>query len=65
MKSNRGDGITVDIFGGYSIGYRAFQSDPLYTSYFEDVKKDKFPQSIRFGLNIGYSLSFDGNQRRP
>ena len=65
MKSNRGDGITVDIFGGYSIGYRAFQSDPLYTSYFEDVKKDKFSQSIRFGLNIGYSLSFDGSQRRP
>jgi uncharacterized protein len=65
MRSNRGDGITVDAFASYSVGYRSFVSDPLYTNYFEDVKKDKFAQSFRFGLNIGYSLSFDGSRRRP
>jgi len=65
MKSNSGDGITFDIFGGYSLGYRWFDSDPYYQDYFMDVVKNKFAQSVRIGLNIGYSLSFDGNRRRP
>jgi hypothetical protein len=65
MKNNSGDGITIDIFGGYSAGYRWFDSDPFYSNYFTDVSRDKLAHSIRFGINIGYSLSFDGNSRRP
>jgi antitoxin component YwqK of YwqJK toxin-antitoxin module len=62
MQKNDGDGFTIDAFAGYSIGYRIFDADPFYEEIFSSVNKDKFSQTFRFGLNFGYSFSFDGKR---
>ena len=64
MQRNGGDGFTMDAFLGYSIGYRSFDVEPLYTEVFDGINKDEFSQTFRFGLNFGYSFSFDGKGRR-
>jgi len=63
MQRNDGDGFTIDAFAGYAVGYRLFDVEPLYAEYFSNVTKDKFSQTFRFGLNFGYSFSFDGRRR--
>src|SRR6185295_10584908 len=60
MQHNDGDGFTIDAFAGYAVGYRFFDVEPIYSEYFTSVNKDKFSHTIRFGLNFGYSFSFDG-----
>jgi len=62
MQRNNADGFTIDAFAGYSIGYRVFDVDPVYEDVFSSVNKNKFAQTFRFGLNFGYSLSFDGRR---
>ena len=62
MKRNDGDGFTIDAFIGYGIGYRIFDADPAYQDDFSSVNQDKLSQTFRFGLNFGYSLSFDGRR---
>jgi hypothetical protein len=64
MQRNDGDGFTIDAFAGYALGYRMFDVEPLYSEVFGNIKKDKFAQTFRFGLNLGYSFSFDGRGRR-
>ena len=63
MQKNDGDGFTIDAFAGYSLGYRIFDTDPIFEEIFRSVNKDKLSQTFRFGLNFGYSLSFDGGRR--
>jgi antitoxin component YwqK of YwqJK toxin-antitoxin module len=60
MQKNDGDGFTIDAFGGYSIGYRRFDVEPIFSEYFSSINRDPFSHSLRFGLNFGYSFSFDG-----
>jgi antitoxin component YwqK of YwqJK toxin-antitoxin module len=60
MQKNDGDGFTLDAFAGYGLGYRRFEVEPLYSDYFSAVNRERFSQSFRFGLNFGYSFSFDG-----
>lgn len=62
MQRNNGDGFTIDAFVGYDIGYRIFDADPSYETDFSSVNQDKFSQTFRFGLNFGYSFSFDGRR---
>jgi uncharacterized protein len=62
MQNNRGDGFTIDANIGYGIGYRSFYAEPIFTEAFQSVNQDKFSQTFRFGLNFGYSLSFDGRR---
>ncbi len=64
MQRNDGDGFTIDAFAGYAVGYRMFDVEPIYSSEFKSLTKDKFSQTLRFGLNFGYSFSFDGKGRR-
>ncbi len=59
MKKNDGDGFTIDAFVGYGVGYRLFDVDPQYETTFQALKKNKFSGTFQFGLNFGYSLSFD------
>lgn len=64
MQRNAGDGFTIDAFVGYDVGYRMFDVEPYYAEYFTQVNQNKFSQTFRFGLNFGYSFSFDGHGRR-
>ena len=63
MQRNDGDGFTMDAFVGYSAGYRIFEADPLTESAFDSINQDSFAYGLRFGLNLGYSFSFDGRRR--
>lgn len=62
MQRNDGDGFTIDAFIGYAIGYRMYDVEPSYEAVFSSVNQDKFSQTFRFGLNFGYSFSFDGRR---
>lgn len=62
MQNNRGDGFTIDANIGYDIGYRSFYSEAIFAETFESVNQKNLSQSFRFGLNFGYSLSFDGRR---
>ncbi len=62
MHNNRGDGFTIDANLGYDIGYRNFDVSPIFTDTFQSVNQQKFAHTFRFGLNLGYSLSFDGKR---
>lgn len=53
------DGFTLDAFVGYDIGYKNVNIDPQFQSQFSSVNTDRLAQAFRFGLNIGYSFSFD------
>ncbi len=64
MQRNDGDGFTLDAFVGYAVGYRFFDVEPIYAKEFAGLTQDKFSQTLRFGLNFGYSFSFDGRGRR-
>ncbi len=46
-------GFTIDAFISYNLGYRAFDVDPNYESYFESLNQKAFSQSFNFGLNFG------------
>lgn len=58
MKRNNAKGITIDTFISGNIGYRAFDVDDQYKSYFEDIKQSKLSATLHFGLNIGHVFSF-------
>ena len=62
MQRNNGDGFTIDAFVAYDVGYRMFDVEPIYESAFSSINQNKFSQSFRFGLNFGYSFSFDGRR---
>ena len=60
MQRNNADGFTIDGFVGYAAGYRGVDVEPMFESTFESLRKSNFAHTFRFGLNFGYSLSFDG-----
>lgn len=58
MKRNNSSGFTIDAFVSYDIGYRGFDVDEKYESYFEDLKQSNFSSTFHFGLNFGNVFSF-------
>lgn len=54
------NGFTIDTFVGYGVGYRNVSVDQQFKSMFSSVSTDPFSQVVRFGLNFGYSFSFEG-----
>ncbi len=58
MRRNDSRGFTIDAFISADIGYRAFDVDPVFSSYFEDITQDKFSRTLHFGLNLGNVFSF-------
>lgn len=62
MQQNDGNGFTIDAFVGYNVGYRSFDVEPIYKDYFSNLKQSTFSNSASFGINFGYSLSFDGKK---
>ena len=61
MQQNDGNGFTIDAFLGAGIGFRNVSYDPAFESYFSSLKKRNTIPLFQFGLNLGYSLSFDRN----
>jgi len=62
MQNNRGDGFTIDANIGYGIGFRKFDAGLVFSETFQSVNQNKLSNTFRFGLNFGYSLSFDGKR---
>ncbi|HRX01150.1 MAG TPA: toxin-antitoxin system YwqK family antitoxin, partial [Cyclobacteriaceae bacterium] len=62
MQHNDGNGFTIDAYVGYGIGYRSFDVEPIFEDVFRNLDQDKFAQTFRFGVNFGYSFSFDGRR---
>jgi len=58
MRRNDAKGFTIDVFISGDLGYRAFDVDPDYQSYFADINQDKFSKTFHFGLNLGNVFSF-------
>jgi hypothetical protein len=58
MRRNDAIGFTIDAFISGDIGYRGFNVDPDYETYFEDLNQDKFAKTFHFGLNLGNVFSF-------
>ena len=58
MRRNDAKGFTIDAFISGDIGYRGFNVDPDYETYFEDLDQDKFSKTFHFGLNLGNVFSF-------
>lgn len=57
-KKNNATGFTIDTFTSFDIGYRGFDVDPSFASFFDDVNQSKFSTSFHFGLNFGQVFSF-------
>jgi antitoxin component YwqK of YwqJK toxin-antitoxin module len=58
MRRNNSTGFTIDVFAAGDIGYRGFDVDPNFASYFADVTQDKFSRTFHVGLNLGNVFSF-------
>jgi len=58
MRKSNTKGFTIDTFFAADIGYRGFDVDPDYESYFEDLNQSKFSTTFHFGLNFGNVFSF-------
>lgn len=62
MQKNNGDGFTIDAYVGYGIGYRSFDTEPIFENVFSSLNQSRLAQTFRFGVNFGYSFSFDGRR---
>ena len=58
MQRNNARGFTIDAFLSADIGYRGFDVDPSYASYFENIKQSKLSTTLHFGLNFGRVFAF-------
>jgi antitoxin component YwqK of YwqJK toxin-antitoxin module len=58
LQRGNASGLTIDAFVSYNIGYRGFDVDPSYSSFFNDVERSRFSNTFHFGLNFGKSFSF-------
>ncbi|MBL7858415.1 MAG: toxin-antitoxin system YwqK family antitoxin [Cyclobacteriaceae bacterium] len=58
MKKNNSKGFTIDAFISGDIGYRSFDVDPFYASYFDSINQSPFSTSIHAGFNLGNIFSF-------
>jgi uncharacterized protein len=62
MERNNGNGFTIDIFGAYNIGFRNFDVEDVYRDTFSSLNQSSFSHNSNFGINFGYSFSFDGRR---
>lgn len=58
LQRANASGLSIDAFVSYNVGYRGFDVDNTYTSYFVDVDQSRFSTSFHFGLNFGKIFSF-------
>ncbi|MFZ6014249.1 MAG: toxin-antitoxin system YwqK family antitoxin [Bacteroidota bacterium] len=58
MKRNNAPGFTIDAFISGDVGYRNFDVEPNFKSFFEDINQSKLSTSFHFGLNFGNVFSF-------
>ncbi len=58
MRKNDAKGFTIDAFIAGNVGYRGFNVDPDYSSYFAEVNQNKFSTTFHFGLNFGNVFSY-------
>jgi hypothetical protein len=58
MQRNNARGFTIDMFLSGDIGYRAFDIDPNFATYFQSVDRSNFSKSLHFGFNLGNVFSF-------
>lgn len=58
MQRNNTRGYTIDAFVSADIGYRGFDVDPNFASFFKDINQSRLSTSFHFGLNFGKVFSF-------
>ncbi len=58
MRKNDAKGFTIDAFIAGNIGYRGFNVDSDYATYFADINQNKFSTTFHFGLNFGNVFSY-------
>jgi antitoxin component YwqK of YwqJK toxin-antitoxin module len=58
MRRSNASGFTIDTFASFDIGYRGFDIDPMFASYFEPLDRDKFSRTLHIGLNFGNVFSY-------
>jgi antitoxin component YwqK of YwqJK toxin-antitoxin module len=59
MQQNDGNGFTLDAFLGAGVGFRNVDYAPAFENEFSALKERGTIPVFQFGLNFGYSLSFD------
>ena len=57
-KSNVREGFTIDAFVSGDFGYRGFDVDPKFATYFEGINQSRLSASFHFGVNFGNVFSF-------
>lgn len=57
-KSNVREGFTIDAFVSGDVGYRGFDVDPKFSTYFADINQSRLSTSFHFGVNFGNVFSF-------
>ncbi len=58
MRHNNAQGFTIDAFASANAGYRGFDADPNYATWFADLNQSRLSTSFHFGLNFGKVFSF-------
>lgn len=58
MRRNNSAGFTIDAFISADIGYRGFDVDGRYKTFFDDLNQSSFSSSFHFGINFGHVFSF-------
>lgn len=58
LQRNNGSGLSVDAFISGDIGYRGFDVDTNYGSFFSNLNQSRLSTSFHFGLNFGQVFSF-------
>ncbi len=58
MRKNDAKGFTIDTFIAGNIGYRGFNVDSDYATYFADINQSKLSTTFHFGLNFGNVFSY-------
>jgi hypothetical protein len=58
MKKNNSDGFTIDTFVSADFGYRSFDVEPNFSSFFAELGQSKFATTFNVGLNFGNVFSF-------
>jgi hypothetical protein len=58
MKKNNAGGFTIDSFVSADIGYRHFDAEPRFASFFEELNQSKLATTFNVGLNFGNVFPF-------
>lgn len=58
MRHNNAQGFTIDAVFSANIGYRGFDVDPNFASWFETLEQSRLATTVHFGLNFGKVFSF-------